>query len=50
MERRPVTMDKSGFDHMATSGQEEQDRDYAGIILALIIMAFITICQYNGLL
>ena len=35
---------------MANSGQEEKDRDYVGIILALLIMLFITVSQYNGLL
>ena len=35
---------------MANSGLEEKDRDYVGIILALVIMVFITVCQYNGLL
>lgn len=50
MERHPHTQDNTGFDYMANSGQEEKDRDYVGIILALVIMAFVVICQYNGLL
>ena len=33
-----------------TNALEEKDRDYVGIILALVIMVFITVCQYNGLL
>ena len=50
MERHPQTTDAQGFDYMANSGLEEKDRDYVGIILALVIMVFITVCQYNGLL
>ena len=50
MERHPHTTDAHGFDYMANSGLEEKDRDYVGIILALVIMVFITVCQYNGLL
>jgi hypothetical protein len=44
------TTDARNFDFMANSGQEEKDRDTVGIILALAIMAFVTICQYLGLL
>ena len=50
MERHPHPTDAQGFDYMANSGLEEKDRDYVGIILALVIMVFITVCQYNGLL
>lgn len=50
MERHPHTTDAQGFDYMANSDQEEKDRDYVGIILALLIMAIITVSQYNGLL
>ena len=50
MERHPHTTDAQGFDYMANSGLAEKDRDYVGIILALVIMVFITVCQYNGLL
>lgn len=50
MSRNPHTTDETGFDFMANSGREEQDRDLLGIILALLIMVFITGCQYLGLL
>lgn len=50
MERHPCTTDKHGFDYMANTGQEEKDRDYIGIILAVAIMFVITVCQYNGML
>ena len=36
----------TGYDYMANSGQEETDRDNVGIVLALAVMAFLTICQY----
>lgn len=36
----------TGYDYMANSGREEIDRDYVGIVLAVGIMAFLTICQY----
>jgi len=44
------TTDQDGFDYMANTGQEESDRDMIGILLALAITAFITVCQYFGLL
>lgn len=44
------TTDRDGFDYMANSGKEEGDRDMVGIILASVITAFITACQYFGLL
>ena len=50
MERHPHTTDERGFDYMANNGQEELDRDYVGIILALVIMAVITIGQYAGMI
>ena len=50
MESHPHTTDARGFNYMANSDQEEKDRDYVGIILALVIMTIITVCQYNGLL
>ncbi len=49
-QRHPHTTDRTGFDYMANSGREEQDRDTMGIILAVGIMAFITVCQYLGML
>ena len=36
----------TGYDYMANAGQEEIDRDNVGIVFALAIMAFLTICQY----
>ena len=36
----------SGYDYMSNAGQEEQDRDWVGIILAVAIMAFLTLTQY----
>lgn len=50
MDRNPHTTDEYGFDYMANNGREELDRDYVGIILALAIMALITICSYCGML
>ncbi|GAU09513.1 hypothetical protein [Desulfoplanes formicivorans] len=44
------TTDQDGFDYMANTGREECDRDMIGIVLALAITAFITFCQYVGLL
>lgn len=49
MERNLHTTDESGFDYMANTGQEEQDRDTCGMCIALAIMAVLTICQYAGL-
>lgn len=49
MERHMHTTDQNGFDYMANTGQEEQDRDTVGIIAAVTIMAFVTACQYLGL-
>jgi hypothetical protein len=49
MERHMHTTDKTGFDYMANTGQEEQDRDTVGIIAAVAVMAFVTVCQYFGL-
>jgi len=49
-ERHMHTTDENGFDYMANKGQEEQDRDYCGVVFALIIMAIITISQYMGML
>lgn len=44
------TTDENGFDYMANSGQEEVDRDYVGILFALVLMAIVTACQYAGLI
>lgn len=49
-ERHMHTTDESGFDYMANAGQEEQDRDYCGVVLALAVMAVVTISQYLGML
>lgn len=49
-DRHPCTTDSTGFNYMTNSGQEEKDRDYVGIGLAVAVMAFITVCQYAGLL
>ena len=48
--RHPHCEDETGYNYMTNTGQEEKDRDYVGIALAVGIMAFITICQYCGLL
>ena len=50
MSRSSHTIDDTGFDYMANSGLEEKDRDCIGIILAVAVLAFITVCQYAGLL
>ncbi|WP_461208616.1 hypothetical protein [Desulfocurvus sp. DL9XJH121] len=50
MQRNTHTTDETGFDYMANTGREEQDRDTLGIVLALAVMAFATVCQYLGLL
>lgn len=49
MERNMHTTDASGFDYMANTGMEEQDRDYCGLCIAMVIMAVLTVCQYAGL-
>lgn len=46
----PHTTDETGFDYMANSGIEERDRDWAGIILALVFMGLAVLCQSFGLL
>lgn len=48
MERNMHTTDDTGFDYMANTGIEEKDRDTCGIIIALIIMAGLTLFQYLG--
>jgi|APHig6443717497_1056834.scaffolds.fasta_scaffold135555_4 hypothetical protein len=49
MNRNPHTTDAQGFDYMANSGVEEQDRDTCGMLLALLLMAVLTAFQYLGL-
>ncbi|MDD3311770.1 hypothetical protein [Pseudodesulfovibrio sp.] len=50
MSRHPHTTDEHGFDFMANTGREEQDRDCLGILFALAVMACVTVSQYLGLL
>lgn len=50
MKRHMHTTDETGFDYMANTGQEEQDRDNLGVIFALSIMAAATVCQYFGMI
>jgi len=49
MSRNLHTTDADGFDYMANSGREEQDRDTCGLLLAVLLMAVLTACQYLGL-
>ncbi len=44
-----LTTDEDGFDYMANVGEEEQHRDAVGIIIALLLVAVVTIFQYSGL-
>jgi len=46
VDRNRHTTDESGFDFMANSGQEEQDRDTLGIAFAVLIIAVLTVFQY----
>lgn len=48
MRKRSHTLDDRGFDFMANTGREEKDRDLCGILLAVMIMAFLTVSQYLG--
>ena len=48
MGRKSHRVDDKGFDYMANSGREEKDRDMCGMLLAIIIMAFLTLSQYLG--
>lgn len=50
MQRNKHTTDETGFDFMANTGREEQDRDNLGIVFALAVMALATACQYLGML
>jgi hypothetical protein len=49
MKRNRHTTDSSGFDYMANTGREEKDRDACAIVIVLVLMAFLTVCQYAGL-
>jgi hypothetical protein len=49
MAKKSQTMDASGFDFMANKGREEKDRDACGMLLAIFIMAVLTVFQYLGL-
>ena len=42
------TVDDKGFDYMANSGREETDRDTCGMLLAVLIITFLTLSQYLG--
>lgn len=46
MERNKHTTDEHGFDYMANSGIEEQDRDWCGMWIAVGLMAVLTAFQY----
>ncbi len=46
MSRKSRCVDDRGFDYMANSGREAKDRDTAGMLLAIIIMVFLTFAQY----
>lgn len=48
MGKRSHTVDNQGFDYMANTGREEKDRDFCGMLLAVVIMAFLTVSQYLG--
>jgi len=48
MGRKSHTVDDKGFNFMANSGREEKDRDMCGMLLAIGIIAFLTISQYLG--
>ena len=41
-------VDDKGFDYMANTGGEEKDRNTCGMLLAIIIMALLTVSQYLG--
>jgi hypothetical protein len=41
-------VDDQGFDYMANSGREAKDRDMCGMLLAVGMIAFLTISQYLG--
>lgn len=43
------TTDQTGFDYMANTGQEERDRDFCGLYLAVALVALLTLFQYLNL-
>lgn len=49
MKANPHTTDQTGFDYMANSGREEQDRDMCGMLIAVFLMVALTIVQYAGM-
>ena len=48
--RHSHTTDDEGFDYMANTGEEEQDRDMVGIVLAVLFMLLAVLFQRTGLL
>jgi hypothetical protein len=46
MSTKSRRVDDRGFDYMANSGREAKDRDTVGMLLAVVIMAFLTFAQY----
>ena len=46
MKTKSRCVDDQGFDYMANTGREAEDRDLVGIILAVMIMVFLTFSQY----
>jgi hypothetical protein len=46
METRSPHVDDCGFDYMANTGQEAKDRDTVGMVLAIVVIAFLTFSQY----
>jgi hypothetical protein len=48
MGKKSHTLDDQGFDYMVNTGREAKDRDLCGILLAVAIMAFLTVSQYLG--
>ena len=49
MRNNKHTTDETGFDYMANTGQEEQDRDTLGIAFATLIIVLLAAFQYWGL-
>jgi len=46
MGKKSHCVDDQGFDFMANAGQEARERDTVGMLLAVIIMIFLTLSQY----